>query len=95
MIRYIPCAEWRSARQETSGNAKGSRICREGNGEGKGGIEQERRRNRKAVAAHADDTGGTELQGETNQRTSRVSHFKRFRHNKKFILIRNLFVYIK
>jgi len=73
--------EWWSTGQETSGNAKGSRICREGIGEGKGRIEQECRRNRKVVAAYANDTRGTELQGKTNQRTSRVSGLKHFKCN--------------
>lgn len=75
--------EWRSARQENSGNAEGPRNCREGTGKGKGRIKQERRRNREAVATHADDPGGTELQRETNQRSSRVSTFKHCKTQQK------------
>lgn len=65
--------EWRSAGQEISGNAKGARDCRERLGKGEGRIEQEYRRDRKTIAARADDTGGAKLQGETDQRSSRVS----------------------
>lgn len=65
--------EWWSAGQEISGNAKGSRNFRERVGKGEGRIEQELCRNRKATATRADDSGGTKLQGETDQRTSRVS----------------------
>lgn len=69
----MTCTEWWSARQEISGNAKGSRSCRKGFGKGEGRIEQKLCRNRKATAARADDSGGTKLQGETDQRSSRVS----------------------
>lgn len=65
--------EWRSAGQEISGNAKGARSCRERFGKSEGRIGQERCRDRETVAARADDTGGAKLQGETDQRTSRVS----------------------
>lgn len=65
--------EWRSAGQEISRNAKGSRNCREGFGKSERRIRQECRRDREAIAAGSDDTGGAKLQGKTDQRSSRVS----------------------
>lgn len=72
MIQFMR-TEWRCAGQEISGNAKGARDCREGFGKSEGRIGQECRRDREAIAARADDTGRTKLQGETDQRSSRVS----------------------
>lgn len=72
MIQFMR-AEWRSAGQEISRNAKGARGCRKRIGKSEGRIGQERRRDREAIAARADDTGGAKLQGETDQRSSRVS----------------------
>lgn len=62
------------AGQEIGRNAEGSGDHREGAGKSEGRVDQKRRGDRKVTAADADDSGRTEHQGETNQRTSRVSN---------------------
>ena len=61
------------AGQEVGRNAEDSGKRREGIGESKRRVDQKLSRDREVTAPDTDDSRRAECQGETNQRTSRVS----------------------